>query len=103
MLFAAQEQAICDGDGGGDDVFAHFVFREKLEFTVDADDEDDAVFAGGVELAVGHGGRGVVAGGVLGELAGPEGFSVRGIYAHDLAAIAEDVDAAFVFNGGGYE
>ena len=50
MFLAADEEFVIDGNGGGDEAFAHVVFVEKFETVGDVGGEDDAVFTSGVEM-----------------------------------------------------
>ena len=55
MLVAANEEAIRNRDGRGDDPLIHFVLRQKFEFVrLDSRDERSAIFANGVEIAPGN-------------------------------------------------
>ncbi len=103
MAVAAEEEAWAGGDGGGDDAFVEFSGAEQFEFLSDFGGEEGAVLAGGEEGVLGDGGGGVEGGGGSREGFAPEGLAGLGIEADDLAAMAQEVDTAVVFGGGGDE
>ncbi len=97
VRIAAEEEAVGDRHWRGDDAFAHGMFAEQLEALPDLRCEHDAVFAGGVEDAVGDDRAGVVGRALAREGIRPEGGTRLRVQADDLAAVSQEVDAALVF------
>src|SRR5688572_30044760 len=72
VFFSANEETVGDWHRRRNHRLAHFVFGEHFEFAFDAGDEDDAVLAGRVDLAVGDGRGRIVARAAFREFTGPD-------------------------------
>src|ERR1700730_4780578 len=99
MFFSPDEQSVVERDRGCDDALAHVVLAQDRELIADPGHENDAVLAGGVEIAAGDEGGGVVVRAASREFAGPKRLADGRGDALDLAAVVQEVDAASVRGG----